>query len=152
MISLDGSGRVFTKAANTLGARAGTAYVAGLALAFAAPAWPAPAPSATAAALAAGDWRSAAQLGASAADVVRALQARGQAADAVPEESVVTIDPGNRVEVVALKPLPPLPGDTVQGERRTERLAGSGFAFSARHGAITLYPADAQTFEPTATP
>ena len=107
----------------------------------------APAAPARAAALDAGDWRRAAELGASAADVVRALQARGQFADVVPGEAVVTIGPDNGVEVVALKPLPPLePADVGKPSVRTADLSGSGFAFTARWGAIVLYPAYAQSF------
>jgi hypothetical protein len=105
--------------------------------------------SAKDAALDAGDWRRAAELGASASDVVRALQARGQLADMVPGESVVTIGPDNGVNVVALKPLPPLaPADTAGKDVRTAGLSGSGFAFGAKPDSIVLYPAYAQTFAP----
>jgi hypothetical protein len=91
--------------------------------------------------LAAGDWRKAAELGASAAEVVRALQVQGRFADMVPAESVVTIGADNGVEVVALKPLPPLsPADTVGAGARTASLSGTGFAFTAKAGAIILYP------------
>ncbi|HEX3700643.1 MAG TPA: hypothetical protein VHV27_08215 [Phenylobacterium sp.] len=114
--------------------------------AVAAPA-PSPAPSARQAALAAGDWRRAAELGASAADVVRGLQAKGGFAEMVPAESVVTIGPDNRVEVVALKPLPSLDAaDTAGKAVRTTGLGGSGFAFTARWGSIILYPAYARSF------
>ena len=119
-----------------------------------APAAPnAPAPTPKAAALSAGDWRRAAGLGASAAEVVRALQAKGRFADIVPDEAVVTIDPDNTVDVVALKPLPPLtvPGATGPGVR-TAGLSGSGFAFTAKPGAIILYPAFAQSFAPQGAP
>jgi hypothetical protein len=109
-------------------------------------AFAAPAPSAKAAALAAGDWRTAAQRGASAADIVRALQARGLETGAVPEESAVTIGADNQVDVVALQPLPPLPAD-IAASGRTAGLSGSGFTFAAsRAQAIILYPADAATF------
>ena len=45
------------------------------------------------AALARGDWRLAAGLGATAAEIVSALQAKGQAKDIVPNEAVVVIPP-----------------------------------------------------------
>jgi hypothetical protein len=106
----------------------------------------APAPSAKQAALAAGDWRLAARLGASAADVVRALQAKGELAGLVPDQSVVTIGPNNRVDAVALEPLPPLPADVAGPDVRTAGLSGSGFAFAAGPDAIILYPAYAQPF------
>ena len=96
-------------------------------------------------ALAAGDWRKAAQLGASAAEVVRALQVKGQFADADPEDAVVTIGADNAVEVVEIKPLPPLPADVAGAH--TRGLSGSGFAFTAPSGSIVLYPADADTFD-----
>jgi hypothetical protein len=117
-------------------------------MAIASAAAAAPVPSAKEAALSAGDWRRAAELGASAADVVRALQVKGQLADMVPEESVVTIGPNNRVEVVALKPLPALPVDRSGTQLRTAGLSGSGFAFTAKPGSIILYPAYAQSFGP----
>ena len=108
----------------------------------------APARSDLNAALHAGDWRRAAQLGASAADVVRAAQARGQFAELKPAEAVVTIGPDNRLDAVALKPLPPL-GPTGP-DARTANLSGSGFAFGAGRGAIILYPAFGQAaFEPS---
>ncbi|WP_329655852.1 hypothetical protein [Phenylobacterium sp.] len=115
-------------------------------IAFAAAA--APVPSAKEAALTAGDWHRAAELGASAADVVRALQAKGLLADIVPDESVVTIGPNNRVGVVALKPLPALPAAWSGTPVRTAGLSGSGFAFTAKPGSIILYPAYAQSFVP----
>jgi hypothetical protein len=105
----------------------------------------APSSSAKAAALQAGDWRHAAQLGASAAEVVRALHAKGRFSDVAPDEAVVTIRADNTIDVVALKPLPPLPGGTTAAAR-TVGLSGSGFAFSAKPGSIILYPANAQTF------
>lgn len=106
------------------------------------------APSATAAALHAGDWHRAAELGASAADVIRALQARGRFTDMAPTECVVTIAADNAVDAVALKPLPPL--DPADAKGSTARLSGTGFAFTAKPGAITLYPAYAQaSFAPT---
>ena len=106
------------------------------------------APSAMNAALDRGDWRAAAQLGASASDVVRALQARGQFAAMKPGEAVVTISPDNGVSVVALAPLPPL--DPARTDVRTVSLSGSGFAFGAARGAIILYPAYAKaSFAPS---
>jgi hypothetical protein len=108
----------------------------------------APGPSGKTATLAAGDWHRAAELGATAADVVRALQAKGAFADMVPEESVVTIGPDNRVDVVALAPLPALPAETAEAPGRTAGLSGSGFAFGAQRGSIILYPAYAQSFAP----
>jgi hypothetical protein len=103
------------------------------------------APSAKAAALAAGAWRKAAELGASAAEVVHALQAKGRFTDMIAAESVVTIGADNGVEVVALKPLPPLaPGDMAGAGVRTADLSGTGFAFTAKPGAIILYPIYAQ--------
>ncbi|HEY8004198.1 MAG TPA: hypothetical protein VIE16_08220 [Phenylobacterium sp.] len=108
----------------------------------------APAASGKDAALAAGDWRRAAALGASAADVVRALQARGRAPGADPDASVVTISAqGDDVAVTPLEPLPPLPADLRNDHARTANLGGSGFQFTARPGAIILYPASAQSFE-----
>ena len=103
----------------------------------------APGSSPKAAALAAGDWRGAAELGASAADIVRALQAQGKDIDLVPEEAVVTIGPDNRVDVVALRPLPPLPAD-LSASARTAELSGTGFTFGAKRGSIVLYPASAR--------
>jgi|GEM_PF-6135924 hypothetical protein len=97
-------------------------------------------------ALAKGDWRRAAEFGASAADVVRALQAKGRFTDMVPEEAVVSIGPDNSVDAVDLKPLPPLPADVAAGAGRTAGLSGPGFSFAARPGSITLYPADAPSF------
>jgi hypothetical protein len=105
-----------------------------------------PVPSAKQAALDAGDWRRAAELGASAGDVVRALQAKGQFAGLAPERSVVTIGPDNRVAAVALEPLPALPADVAGAHARTAGLSGSGFTFTARAGSIILYPAYAQSF------
>lgn len=104
--------------------------------------------SGKAAALDAGDWRGAAELGASAADVVRALQARGQFTNMVPGESVVTIGPDNGVSVVALKPLPTLdPADTAGKHVRTAHLSGSGFFFAAaKQGSVILYPPFADIF------
>lgn len=102
----------------------------------------APARSALDVALHAGDWRKAAELGASASDVVRAAQARGQFADLKPAEAVVTIGPDNRLDAVALKPLPPL--GPAGADAGTANLSGSGFAFGAGRGAIILYPAFAQ--------
>jgi len=126
-------------------ALAATALIAPAAIA--APASPAhDAAVAKADALAKGDWRRAAELGASAADVVRALQAKGRFADMVPEEAVVSIGPDNSVDAVDLKPLPPLPADLAAGAGRTAGLSGPGFSFAARPGSITLYPADAPTF------
>jgi hypothetical protein len=104
------------------------------------------APATKDAALAAGNWRRAAELGASAADVVRALQARGEFRELVPDESVVTIGPDNRVEAVALPPLPPLPSDAAGPNARTRWLSGSGFAFGAARGSTILYPAFAGSF------
>lgn len=92
-------------------------------------------------ALVAGDWRSAAALGASAADVVRALLEKGRIRDAVPEQSVVTINPDNSVEVVALRPLPDLDRAIVGPNARTAKLHGTGFTFTAKRGSIILYPA-----------
>ena len=106
----------------------------------------APARSAMDVALHAGDWRRAAQLGASASDVVRALQARGQFTNTKPGEAVVTISPDNGLNVVDLKPLPPLnAADTAGKDVRTAGLSGSGFAFGAKPGSIILYPAYART-------
>ena len=100
--------------------------------------------SAAAAALHAGDWHRAGELGATAADVVRALQARGQFTDMVPAESVVTIGADNAVSVVALKPLPPFIASDSGKAVRTASLSGTGFAFTAKAGAIILYPSYAQ--------
>jgi hypothetical protein len=105
----------------------------------------APPPPARQAALAAGDWLKAAQLGATAAEVVRALQAKGRFTDADPADAVVTISPDNEVDVVEIKPLPPLPGD-LGSKAQTAGLSGSGFEFGAKSGAIVLYPASADTF------
>jgi hypothetical protein len=102
------------------------------------------APSAAAVALHAGDWHRAGELGASAADVVRALQARGQFTDMVAAESVVTIGADNSVSVVPLKPLPPLSAGDTGNAASTASLSGTGFAFTAKAGAIILYPAYAQ--------
>jgi hypothetical protein len=102
------------------------------------------APSAAALALHAGDWHRAGELGASAADVVRALQARGQFIDMVPAEAVVTIGADNAVSVVALKPLPPLSAGDTGKAVSTANLSGTGFAFTAKAGAIILYPTYAQ--------
>ena len=104
------------------------------------------APSAKDAALHDGDWRSAAEAGASAAEVVRALQARGRFADRVPARSVVTIRADNSVDVVALEPLPSLERAGVAGkDMRTVGLSGSGFTF-ANPDAIVLYPDYAGTY------
>ena len=111
--------------------------------AFAAP--PSPASPARQAALDAGDWRKAAELGASAAEVVHALQAKGRFTDTDPSDAVVTIGPDNEVDVVEIKPLPPLPGD-LGSRAQTAGLSGSGFDFAAKAGSIILYPADADTF------
>jgi hypothetical protein len=97
-------------------------------------------PATKAAALAAGDWRAAARMGASAAEVVRALQARGELADIVADEAVVTIGLDNHVDAVDIKPLPPLPADVATPGVRTAGLSGSGFEFTARPGSIVLYP------------
>jgi hypothetical protein len=120
------------------------AAIVALALALGSAAAAAPPLAPRDAALKAGDWRRAAELGASAADVVRAVQAKGRFADMVAEESVVTIGPDNSLDVVALKPLPPLDG-AASGDR-TAGLSGSGFAFSANAGSIVLYPTYAQSF------
>jgi beta-lactamase regulating signal transducer with metallopeptidase domain len=89
-------------------------------------------------ALSSGDWLQAARLGAGAADIVRALQGKGQYRELDPEQAVVTIDPDNTVEALPLKPLPSLEG--AGAETRTAALAGTGFEFS-RRDSIVLYPA-----------
>jgi hypothetical protein len=104
------------------------------------------APITKSAALASGDWREAAALGATAAEVLRALQARGEFGDLAPEEAVVTIRPDNTIEAVALEPLPPLPADVARAGARTAGLSGSGFTFAAGRGSIILYPAYAASF------
>lgn len=109
------------------------------------------APSTKAAALAAGDWLTASKLGASAAEVVTALQAKGQYSDEVPTEAVVVISPDNTVEVVGMKPLPPLPGHAA-GRADTANLSGSAFDFGARPGSVILYPPEATTFSGGRTP
>jgi hypothetical protein len=109
----------------------------------------APVPSGKAAALEAGDWRKAAELGATAAEIARALRARGRFADVAPEKAVVTIRPDGSVDVVALEPLPPLPADAAAAGARTADLSGSGFAFTAGPNSIVLYPAYARSFAPT---
>ncbi len=64
-----------------------------------------------AAALATEDWRSAAFLGATAADIVRAEQAKGRYTDINPDTAVVVITQDGAINAVyALRPLPPLPG------------------------------------------
>ena len=108
-----------------------------------------PAPSAKEAALEAGDWHRAAELGASASDVVHALQARGRFADAAPGESVVTVDQNNDVAVVAVMPLPDLPAGTAGSRVTTANLSGSGFSFGAKRGSIVLYPEYAKSFAST---
>jgi hypothetical protein len=97
------------------------------------------------AALDAGDWLKAAKLGATAAEVLRALQAKGRFTDADSADAVVTISPDNEVDVVEIKPLPPLPGD-LGAKAQTAGLSGSGFDFGAKAGSIVLYPPDATTF------
>jgi hypothetical protein len=108
-----------------------------------------PAHSTKEAALEAGDWHRAAELGASASEVVHALQARGKVADAVAGESVVTVDQDNEVDVVAVVPLPDLPAETHGSRVSTANLSGSGFAFGAKRGSIVLYPEYAKSFAAT---
>lgn len=100
-------------------------------------------------ALATGDWRRAAALGANAGEVMRALQAKGRFGGANPDEAVVTIAADGRIDVTPMKPLPLLgkPGE----EPRSANLGGTGFAFSAARDTIILYPSDARTFEPART-
>jgi beta-lactamase regulating signal transducer with metallopeptidase domain len=99
------------------------------------------------AALAAGDWRKAAMAGATAADVVRALQARGREKGVDPDQAVVVIALDDTVEVTPLKRLPSL-ADAGKGGRTAE-LRGAGFGFSAKPGTIILYPPEANTFGAT---
>lgn len=101
------------------------------------------------AALEAGDWHRAAELGASASEVVQALQTRGKFADALPGESVVTVDQDNQVDVVAVMPLPDLPAEPDGSRVSTSNLSGSGFAFGAKRGSIVLYPEYARSFAAT---
>lgn len=109
-----------------------------------------------AAALATEDWRSAAFLGATAADIVRALQARGRYTDINPDTAVVVITQDGAINAVyALRPLPPLPGAAagasvnlggvappdpyVEGsDPEGSRIASGGF--SAGLDSITLRP------------
>jgi beta-lactamase regulating signal transducer with metallopeptidase domain len=97
-------------------------------------------------ALRAQDSRKAAMLGASAADIVRALQAKGREKGLDPEQAVVSIDAAGKVEVTPMKPLPALGADSAGGH--TIGLGGSGFSFGVKPGTITLYPKGATSFGP----
>jgi hypothetical protein len=91
-------------------------------------------------ALARGDFAQAAELGATAADVVRAAQAKGRFRDLDPAlaEVVIAAD-GSILNAYAMRALPPLAGATA--DARTVEFDGTGDSFGYAGAAYILRPA-----------
>jgi len=106
-------------------------------------AWAAqPLPVTLQSALAKADFAQAAGLGATAADVLRAAQAKGRFLDLDPAmaEVVIAAD-GTILDAYAMRPLPPLVG--VPADARTVEFEGTSDAFVGRGAAYILRPAGA---------